>query len=76
MINLYPRDLPRAVAFYSELGFVETFRTPASGEPTHVEPKLALGIATVGAARAHHGLRPEGDGPYLGRTSTSRRGVP
>jgi catechol 2,3-dioxygenase-like lactoylglutathione lyase family enzyme len=23
MINLYSRDLPRAVAFYSDLGFVE-----------------------------------------------------
>jgi catechol 2,3-dioxygenase-like lactoylglutathione lyase family enzyme len=40
LINLYSRDLPRAVAFYSELGFVETFRTPASGEPSHVQLKL------------------------------------
>jgi len=30
MINLYSRDLSRAVAFYSGLGFVESFRTPAS----------------------------------------------
>jgi hypothetical protein len=37
MINLYSRDLSRAVAFYLELGFVETFRTPASGEPVHIE---------------------------------------
>jgi hypothetical protein len=29
MINLYPRDLPRAVEFYSEIGFVETFRAEA-----------------------------------------------
>jgi ribosomal protein S18 acetylase RimI-like enzyme len=35
MINLYSRDLSQAAAFYSELGFVETFRTPASGEPVH-----------------------------------------
>jgi predicted enzyme related to lactoylglutathione lyase len=64
MINLYSRDLARAVAFYSALGFVETFRTPASGEPAHVELKLdgfTLGIATLAAARDHHGLRP-GDG--------------
>jgi len=27
MINLYSRDLPRAAAFYSALGFVESFRT-------------------------------------------------
>jgi len=60
-INLYSRDLPRAVAFYSKLGFVETFRTPATGEPSHLELKLdnfALGIATIAAARDHHGLDP------------------
>jgi catechol 2,3-dioxygenase-like lactoylglutathione lyase family enzyme len=65
MINLYSRDLPRAVAFYSELGFVETFRTPASGEPVHVELRLdgfTLGIAALEAAREHHDLRPEGEG--------------
>ena len=28
MINLYSRDLSRAAAFYSELGFVETFALP------------------------------------------------
>ena len=68
MINLYSRDLPRAVAFYSGMGFVETFRTPASGEAVHVELKLdgfTLGIATVEAARAHHGLRPEGEGRWI-----------
>ena len=68
MINLYSRDLPQAVAFYSQLGFVETFRTPASGEPSHVELKLdgfTLGIATVAAASDHHGLRPEGEGRWI-----------
>ncbi len=53
MINLYSRDLPRSMSFYSELGFVETFRTPASGEPVHIELRLdgfTLGIATVEAA--------------------------
>jgi len=67
-INLYSRDLPRAVAFYSELGFVETFRTPASGEPAQVELKLdgfTLGIATIEAARKNHGLRPEGKGRWI-----------
>jgi predicted enzyme related to lactoylglutathione lyase len=65
LINLYSRDLPRAMAFYEGLGFVETFRTPPSGEPTHVQLKLdgfSLGIATIEAARAHHGLHPEGEG--------------
>ena len=64
-INLYSRDLPRALAFYADMGFVETFRTPAAGAPAHVELKLdgfTLGIATVEAARNHHGLRPEGEG--------------
>lgn len=54
MINLYSKDLLRAVAFYTMAGFVETFRTPAAGDPVHVELKLAdftLGIATVEAAR-------------------------
>ncbi|HTW35380.1 MAG TPA: VOC family protein [Rhizomicrobium sp.] len=67
-INLYSRDLPRALAFYAQLGFVETFRTPASGAPAHVELKLdgfTLGIATVEAAREHHGLQPEGEGRWI-----------
>jgi catechol 2,3-dioxygenase-like lactoylglutathione lyase family enzyme len=64
MINLYSRDLLRSVAFYSELGFVETFRTPASGEPVHIELRLdefTLRIATLEGAREHHDLRPEGE---------------
>ncbi len=68
MINLYSRDLARAVAFYSELGFVETFRTPASGEPEHIQLKLdgfTLGIATIEAAREHHGLRPGGEAHWI-----------
>jgi hypothetical protein len=53
------------VAFYSELGFVEAFRTPEAGEPTHIELKLdrfTLEIATVEGAQEHHGLRPAGEG--------------
>jgi predicted enzyme related to lactoylglutathione lyase len=68
LINLYSRDLPRAAAFYAELGFVETFRTPGMGEPAHVQLKLdgfSLGIATVAAAREHHGLRPAGEGRWI-----------
>lgn len=67
-INLYTRDLARAVAFYSGLGFEESFRTPASGEPDHVELKkdgFTLGIATVEAARREHGLRPQGEGRWI-----------
>jgi hypothetical protein len=68
MIYLYSRDLSRAAAFYSELGFVETFRTPASGEPVHIELTLdgfTLGIATIEAAREHHGLRPVGESRWI-----------
>lgn len=68
MINLYSHDLPRAAAFYSALGFAETFRTPATGDPVHIELTLegfTLGIATIDAAREHHGLRPEGDGRWI-----------
>jgi catechol 2,3-dioxygenase-like lactoylglutathione lyase family enzyme len=68
MINLYSRDLSRATVFYAELGFVETFRTPASGEPVHIELKLdgfTLGIATIEAAKEHHSLRAEGEGRWI-----------
>jgi catechol 2,3-dioxygenase-like lactoylglutathione lyase family enzyme len=68
MINLYSRDLARARVFYSELGFVETFRTPEIGEPVHIELSLGgftLGIATIEAARVHHGLRPDGEGRWI-----------
>jgi catechol 2,3-dioxygenase-like lactoylglutathione lyase family enzyme len=68
MINLYSRDLPRAVAFYSKLGFVETFRTPTMGTPEHIQLKLdgfTLGIATIDAAREHHALRPGGEGRWI-----------
>jgi predicted enzyme related to lactoylglutathione lyase len=66
-INLYSHDLARAVSFYASLGFVETFRTPTSGPPEHVELQLdgfTLGVATVEAARGH-GLRPDGDGRWV-----------
>jgi catechol 2,3-dioxygenase-like lactoylglutathione lyase family enzyme len=68
MINLYSRDLSRAAAFYSGLGFVEAFRFPASGEPVHIELTLdgfTLGIATMEAAKEHHNLRPGGEGRWI-----------
>ena len=67
MINLYSRDLSQAAAFYSELGFVETFRTPASGEPVHMEltkDGFTLGIANMEAAKQHN-LRPGGEGHWI-----------
>lgn len=61
-INLYSRDVARAVAFYAALGFAETFRTPQEGPPDHVEVALdgfTIGIASLAAAAADHGLRPD-----------------
>ena len=54
MINLYSLDVPHTADFYIELGFVETFRTPESGEPEHIELALdgfTLGIASIEASR-------------------------
>jgi hypothetical protein len=52
----------RLANFYMGLGFRETFRTPESGTPVHVEVTLdgfTLGIAAVAAAMADHGLNPD-----------------
>jgi len=68
MINLYSRDLNRALAFYGSLGFVETFRTPMHGDPVHIEVTLdgfCLGLASVEAAEKDHGLRPGGVGRWI-----------
>ena len=60
-INLYTEDLNLLVGFYESIGFHETIRTPKEGVPDHVELKLdrfTLCIATVDAAVADHGLKP------------------
>ena len=67
-INLYSRDVERAVAFYKGLGFSETFRTPRTGAPDHVELKsgtFTLGVASVAAAERQHGLTPHGEGRWI-----------
>ena len=49
------------MAFYEALGFAEVFRTPASGEPIHVDLALdayRIGIASVDSTRTDHGLEP------------------
>ncbi len=64
-VNLYSRDLPRALAFYAQLGFAETFRYPRDGAPEHVEMRLdgfTLGIATEATAIENHGLSPSLEG--------------
>jgi catechol 2,3-dioxygenase-like lactoylglutathione lyase family enzyme len=68
MINIYSRDLPKAQAFYTSLGFIETFRTPKTGSAIHVELKLdgfTLGIATVESAQQGHGLSTGGVGRWI-----------
>ncbi len=68
MINLYLEGPGPDSAFYAKLGFAETFRTPEVGDPVHIELALdgfTLGIATMEAAREHHGLRPEGKGRWI-----------
>jgi catechol 2,3-dioxygenase-like lactoylglutathione lyase family enzyme len=64
-VNLYSRDLPNALAFYTKLGFAEVFRYPSTGDAEHVELLLdgfSLGIATVQTAIESHGLFPNVDG--------------
>jgi catechol 2,3-dioxygenase-like lactoylglutathione lyase family enzyme len=64
-INLYALDILKSVAFYSALGFVETFRTPQEGHPDHVELILdgfTIGIASAAAAATDHGLQPQLNG--------------
>jgi catechol 2,3-dioxygenase-like lactoylglutathione lyase family enzyme len=60
-INIYSHDVERLASFYEGLGFRETFRTPKDGTPDHVEVVLdgfTIGIASVEAAAADHGLSP------------------
>ncbi len=64
-VILFSDDLPRAVAFYSRLGFTETFRVPTDGEPIHVDLVLdgyKIGIASVASSRDDHGLDPVAEG--------------
>jgi glyoxylase I family protein len=64
-VVLFSQNLPRAVAFYSSLGFAETFRVPAEGEPIHVDLALdgyKIGIASVASTRDDHGLDPVPEG--------------
>lgn len=64
-VVLFSTNLPRAVAFYSSLGFTETFRVPTEGEPIHVDLTLdgyKVGIAAVASTRDDHGLDPVPEG--------------
>jgi glyoxylase I family protein len=62
---LFSDDLPRTAAFYTGLGFAETFRVPVEGDPIHVDLVLdgyRIGIATAESTRDDHGLSPLSSG--------------
>jgi catechol 2,3-dioxygenase-like lactoylglutathione lyase family enzyme len=64
-VILFSDDLPRAAAFYTNLGFVETFRVPTEAEPIHIDLALdsyKIGIASVRSTRDDHGLDPIAEG--------------
>jgi catechol 2,3-dioxygenase-like lactoylglutathione lyase family enzyme len=64
-VVLFSSDVPRAAAFYAGLGFAETFRVPADGEPIHVDLELdgyRIGLASVASTRDDHGLSPVAEG--------------
>jgi lactoylglutathione lyase len=68
-VNLYTADIEAGIRFYRDLlGFEETFRTPREGIPEHVELKLngfALGLGTLQAAKAAHGVDAAPGSPAL-----------
>ncbi len=64
-VILFSQNVTRAVAFYSSLGFEETFRVPTEGDPIHVDLALdgyKIGIASVASTRDDHGLDPVPEG--------------
>jgi lactoylglutathione lyase len=69
LVNLYTNDIEAGIRFYGDLlGFTETFRTPTSGIPEHVELRLGgfvVGLGTVEAARRVHGIEPSPGSPAM-----------
>ena len=64
-VILFSEDVPRTIAFYAQLGFTETFRVPAEGEPIHADLVLdgyKIGVASVASSRDDHGLDPATEG--------------
>lgn len=60
LVNFYTRDIDAGIRFYRDLlGFRETFRTPKTGTPEHIEMELngfVLGLGTIAAAKRVHGV--------------------
>ena len=64
-VVLFTRDIERAAAFYTALGFEEVFRTPPAGTLIHVDLALdgyRLGLAPEASTRDDDGLDPIADG--------------
>jgi catechol 2,3-dioxygenase-like lactoylglutathione lyase family enzyme len=64
-VVLFSRDVEHAAEFYKSAGFVEAFRTPADGQPIHVDLVLdgyRIGLASLDSTRNDHGLAPVADG--------------
>jgi catechol 2,3-dioxygenase-like lactoylglutathione lyase family enzyme len=60
-VVLFTRDIERAVAFYTAVGFTEAFRTPSQGPAIHVDVVLddyRIGLATEASTRDDHRLEP------------------
>jgi catechol 2,3-dioxygenase-like lactoylglutathione lyase family enzyme len=64
-IILFSENVERSAAFYTSLGFSETFRLPTEGEAIHVDLVLdgyKIGIASADSTRDDHGLDPVSEG--------------
>jgi lactoylglutathione lyase len=73
LTNLYCHDVEAALRFYAGLlGFIETFRTPKTGVPRHVEVALTngfkLGLSSVEAAKQAHGVNASPGSPAMAIT--------
>lgn len=73
LTNLYCQDVQAALRFYAGLlGFLETFRTPRTGVPEHVEVALPdgfkLGLSSVEAAARVHGVNASPGSPAMAIT--------
>jgi catechol 2,3-dioxygenase-like lactoylglutathione lyase family enzyme len=69
LVNVFTHDIERALAFYQGvLGLPETFRTPRTGVPEHVELTaggFVLALSTAEAAQRVHGLTAEVGRPAM-----------
>jgi len=69
LVNFYTRDIEAGIRFYRDLlGFRETFRTPKTGTPSHIEMELGgfvLGLGTVEAAKHRHGVEAAPGSPAM-----------